>query len=78
MLPAAERATRDLFGKFAVKMADLLRYEAGLPVQRVFANTSDWDRFAAARAQPPPRAGLPRDLELTVRSPVLVLPVREL
>jgi uncharacterized protein len=45
----AEAWSRELFGNFAVKLADLLRYESGLPVDDLFVEVTGWEHFHAAR-----------------------------
>jgi KDO2-lipid IV(A) lauroyltransferase len=48
---AAELATRELFREFAVKVADLWRYESGAPVDRWPTAWNGWEIFAAAQAR---------------------------
>jgi len=48
---AAERATRKLFQEFAVKVADLWRYEGGTHVDRWHTEWHGWEIFAAAQAR---------------------------
>jgi KDO2-lipid IV(A) lauroyltransferase len=40
-----------LFRQFAVKLTDLLRYEAGRPVDKLFEELSGWKHFIAAQDQ---------------------------
>jgi predicted RND superfamily exporter protein/predicted LPLAT superfamily acyltransferase len=47
----AEAKTAELFQKFALKLLDLWRYEAGLPVDQMFGDYSGWQYFLDARAQ---------------------------
>jgi lauroyl/myristoyl acyltransferase len=46
---AARRAARRLFRHFGRKVADLLRFEAGAPVENRFVALHDWERFEAVR-----------------------------
>jgi predicted RND superfamily exporter protein/lauroyl/myristoyl acyltransferase len=46
---AAEKTAKVLFQQFAVKLVDLWRYEAGLPIDQLFGQTSGWEHFVAAR-----------------------------
>jgi lauroyl/myristoyl acyltransferase len=46
----AEQATRRLFKNFGQKLADLWRYEAGLPLDHLFADAHGWEHFERARA----------------------------
>lgn len=46
---AAGRATQRLFRHFGRKLADLLRFEAGVPLDARFVALQDWERFEAAR-----------------------------
>jgi lauroyl/myristoyl acyltransferase len=48
---AAERATRRLFQKFAVKLADLWRYEGGAPADHWQTEWDGWEIFATAQAR---------------------------
>jgi predicted exporter/lauroyl/myristoyl acyltransferase len=50
-LAAAKKTARSLFEQFAVKLVDLWRYEAGLPIDQLFGETSGWEHFVAAREQ---------------------------
>jgi lauroyl/myristoyl acyltransferase len=47
---AAEKVARDLFRNFAVKLADLWRYESGQSIDGMFAVLTGWEHFTAARA----------------------------
>src|SRR5205814_3455904 len=47
---AAEKAARDLFRNFAVKLADLWRYESGQPIDGMFAELTGWEHFTAAQS----------------------------
>lgn len=47
----AAAATRRLFRNFGRKLADLMRFEAGLPVDSRFVALNDWQRFEAAHAR---------------------------
>lgn len=58
LLPALnnDRATamataRRLFRHFAIKVVDLWRYEAGLPIENSFGNATGWNHFTDALAQ---------------------------
>jgi len=48
---AARLATRELFQQFALKLADLWRYESGLPIDHLFDEWSGWEHFASAQAE---------------------------
>jgi predicted exporter/lauroyl/myristoyl acyltransferase len=48
---AAEKKARELFQNFAVKVIDLWRYEAGLPITNSFGTATGWEHFAGALAQ---------------------------
>lgn len=48
---AARLSVRKLFQNFAVKLADLWRYESGRPVDSLFAPLTGWEHFEAARAR---------------------------
>jgi KDO2-lipid IV(A) lauroyltransferase len=48
---AATNKARELFRQFVVKVVDLWRYEAGLPIQNSFGNATGWEHFAAALEQ---------------------------
>ena len=47
---AATASAKELFRKFAIKLVDLWRYEAGLPIENMLGNASGWDHFAQAQA----------------------------
>lgn len=47
----AQRTARRLFRNFGEKLADLMRFEAGLPVEGRFVSLNEWGRFEAARAR---------------------------
>jgi KDO2-lipid IV(A) lauroyltransferase len=47
----AEAKTAQLFETFALKLLDLWRYEAGLPVDHMLGEYSGWQYFLDARAQ---------------------------
>jgi KDO2-lipid IV(A) lauroyltransferase len=49
--PAAERTAKALFREFAIKIVDLWRYEAGLPIQNSFGLATGWERLARAQAE---------------------------
>ncbi len=49
--PTAERMTRNLFRQFGRKLADLWRYEAGLPVENMFTELTGWEHFTAAQTK---------------------------
>jgi predicted exporter/lauroyl/myristoyl acyltransferase len=46
----ARRDARRLFEQFALKLADLWRYESGVKQKHWFSNWQGWDHFAAAHA----------------------------
>ncbi|MEW6160295.1 MAG: hypothetical protein AB1813_22910, partial [Verrucomicrobiota bacterium] len=48
---AAEKIARQLFRNFAGKLLDLWRYESGMPIDHLFSETRDWERYEAAAAQ---------------------------
>ncbi len=48
---AARVATRELFQQFALKLADLWRYESGLSIYNLFRNLTGWEHFQAAQAK---------------------------
>lgn len=48
---AAARAAGRLVRNFGAKLADLMRFEAGAPVEPRFVALNDWERFEAARAR---------------------------
>ncbi|MDB6023748.1 MAG: putative rane protein [Pedosphaera sp.] len=47
----AERKGREMVGQFALKLADLWRYESGLPIEHLFGEWTGWEHFAKAQAQ---------------------------
>ncbi len=47
----ARRSARNLFQQFAVKLVDLWRYEAGLPIEDLLGENTGWEHFEAARSQ---------------------------
>lgn len=47
---AARREAKVLFRQFAIKIVDLWRYEAGLPINARLGNATGWEHLAAARA----------------------------
>jgi lauroyl/myristoyl acyltransferase len=49
--PAAEKKSRELLENFALKLADLWRYESGLSIEHLFGEWTGWEHFAAAQAQ---------------------------
>ena len=48
---AAEKTGRKLLENFAIKLADLWRYESGLPIEDRFAELTGWEHFLAAREE---------------------------
>jgi lauroyl/myristoyl acyltransferase len=48
---AARITTRELFAQFALKLADLWRYESGLSIYNLFRDLTGWEHFQAAQAQ---------------------------
>ena len=48
---AAIRHARELFREFAIKLADLWRYESGLPIDGMFGEWTGWSHFESAQAQ---------------------------
>jgi KDO2-lipid IV(A) lauroyltransferase len=48
-LAAAERMSRRVFEQFALKLADLWRFESGLPVEEMFTELSGWENFLDAQ-----------------------------
>ncbi len=48
---AARQAARELFGQFALKLADLWRYESGVKDRNLFSEWQGRDHFAAAHAR---------------------------
>lgn len=47
----AERMADRLYDNFAVKIADLLRYEAGLPIEHLLGEARGWEHILQARAE---------------------------
>jgi predicted exporter/lauroyl/myristoyl acyltransferase len=47
---AAAATSKDLLRQFAIKIVDLWRYEAGIPVEQLLGEASGWDHFAQAKA----------------------------
>src|SRR5579871_461676 len=47
----AEITCRKLVRQFALKVADLCRYESGVPVENLFGEWTGWEHFEKARAQ---------------------------
>ena len=48
---AATRKAKELIQGFAIKVVDLWRYEAGLPIENTFGHATGWERFENALAQ---------------------------
>src|SRR5215469_3939957 len=48
---AATKRARELIHGFAIKVVDLWRYEAGLPIENTFGHATGWERFENALAQ---------------------------
>ena len=48
---AATKKAKELIHGFAIKIVDLWRYEAGLPIENTFGNATGWDHFDKAQAQ---------------------------
>jgi len=48
---AARITTRELFQQFALKLADLWRYEGGLSIYNLFRDFTGWEHFQAAQSQ---------------------------
>lgn len=46
-----KRAARELFDQFALKLADLWRYESGVKQNKWFSNWQGWEHFTAAHAR---------------------------
>lgn len=49
--PSARITTRELFQQFALKLADLWRYESGLSIYNLFRDLTGWEHFQAASAK---------------------------
>ena len=47
----ASITTRELFQQFALKLADLWRYESGLSIYNLFHDLTGWEHFQAAQAR---------------------------
>lgn len=47
----ARITTRQLFQQFALKLADLWRFEGGLPIYDLFRDLTGWEHFQAAQAK---------------------------
>ena len=47
----AKRLARRLFDQFALKLVDLWRYEAGLPIDDLFGPYTGWEHFQEAQQQ---------------------------
>src|SRR3954469_18687047 len=45
----AKITTRELFQQFAIKLADLWRYESGLSIYNLFYSLTGWEHFEAAQ-----------------------------
>jgi KDO2-lipid IV(A) lauroyltransferase len=48
---AAKKKSRELLRQFGLKLVDLFRYEAGLPLDDLFGESTGWERFQAAQAE---------------------------
>lgn len=48
---AAVKKAKELIRGFAIKVVDLWRYEAGLPIENTFGHATGWERFEKALAQ---------------------------
>jgi lauroyl/myristoyl acyltransferase len=48
---AARITTRELFQQFAIKLADLWRYESGLSIYNLFQSLTGWEHLEAAQAR---------------------------
>jgi len=48
---AAERAAHSLYRQFALKLADLWRFESGAPVEDWFCEMTNWEVFLAAQGR---------------------------
>src|SRR2546423_3172314 len=48
---AARITTRELFQQFAIKLADLWRYESGLSIYNLFHSLMGWEHFESAQAR---------------------------
>ncbi|MEY2429861.1 MAG: Kdo2-lipid lauroyltransferase/acyltransferase, partial [Verrucomicrobiota bacterium] len=47
----AESTARELFHNFGIKLIDLWRYEAGLPMEDLFGESTGWEHLASAQEQ---------------------------
>ena len=47
----AEKSARELFQQFAIKLADLWRYESGLSIYNLFESLTGWEHLEAAQAR---------------------------
>ena len=47
----AVAASKELFRQFAIKLADLWRYESGIPIDDLFCELTGWEHFLAAQKQ---------------------------
>ncbi len=47
----AQAAAKDLFQNFGRKLVDLWRFEAGLPIDHLFGQTTGWEYFQQAQAE---------------------------
>ena len=47
----AEKISRELFRHFAQKLADLWRYEGGLPIDDLFGELTGWEHFQRAKSE---------------------------
>jgi KDO2-lipid IV(A) lauroyltransferase len=50
-LAAARITTRELFQQFALKLADLWRYESGLSIYNLFRDLTGWEHFQTASSR---------------------------
>lgn len=48
---AATKKAKELVRGFAIKVVDLWRYEAGLPIENAFGHATGWEQFENALAQ---------------------------
>lgn len=48
---AAEQTCRELYRQFGLKLADLWRYEAGCPLDKLELTPENWERFETARSR---------------------------
>jgi KDO2-lipid IV(A) lauroyltransferase len=48
---SARRTARELFHQFTLKIIDLWRYEAGLPIDDLFGEYTGWEHFVEAQKQ---------------------------